>query len=243
MRALLSAVGTRGDVQPAVALALELRKRGHGVRMCISPNFVDWAKSLGLDARPGVRSTGLALSLPPNLLQVTDNFMVEGQVLPPNQSAPVGPVVMVNPAFFRTLGVPILSGDEWDSTMSVEGHTAADGEDMQAFMNSLSPGYFQTMQIPLLEGREFLRQEAGRLGLCVRGGVGHHEEVVEEHGRRLRRRVGRKRDCGGVMPSFRHARLHVNEASGAWRAPLRARCDAAGARQGPRRTARQVSRS
>jgi vancomycin aglycone glucosyltransferase len=52
MRALLAGVGTRGDVQPAVALALELRKRGHAVRMCISPNFVEWAKSLGLDALP-----------------------------------------------------------------------------------------------------------------------------------------------------------------------------------------------
>ena len=52
MRVLLAAVGTRGDVQPAVALALELRKRAHAVRMCISPNFVDWAKSLGLEALP-----------------------------------------------------------------------------------------------------------------------------------------------------------------------------------------------
>jgi vancomycin aglycone glucosyltransferase len=52
MRALLAAVGTRGDVQPALALALELRKLGHAVRMCISPNFVDWAKSLGLEALP-----------------------------------------------------------------------------------------------------------------------------------------------------------------------------------------------
>jgi predicted permease len=51
--------------------------------------------------------------------------------------------------------VPILSGDEWDSSTSVEGHRAADGEDMQAFMNALSPGYFQTMQIPILEGRDF----------------------------------------------------------------------------------------
>ena len=52
MRALLAAVGTRGDVQPALALALELRKLGHAVRLCISPNFVDWAKSLGLSAVP-----------------------------------------------------------------------------------------------------------------------------------------------------------------------------------------------
>src|SRR5262245_63327559 len=52
MRVLLAAVGTRGDVQPAIALALELRKLGHAVRLCISPNFVDWAKSLGLEAVP-----------------------------------------------------------------------------------------------------------------------------------------------------------------------------------------------
>src|SRR5262245_43514878 len=52
MRALLAAVGTRGDVQPALALALELRKLGHAVRLCISPNFVEWAKSLGLEALP-----------------------------------------------------------------------------------------------------------------------------------------------------------------------------------------------
>ena len=51
--------------------------------------------------------------------------------------------------------VSILSGDEWDSSMSVEGHHPVDGEDMQAFMNALSPGYFKTMRIPLLEGRDF----------------------------------------------------------------------------------------
>src|SRR6185369_3722985 len=51
--------------------------------------------------------------------------------------------------------VPILSGDEWDNSMSVEGHTAKDGEDMQAFMNALSPDYFRTMKIPVLEGRDF----------------------------------------------------------------------------------------
>ncbi|MBA2302101.1 MAG: ABC transporter permease [Acidobacteria bacterium] len=56
--------------------------------------------------------------------------------------------------------VPILAGNEWDSSVGVEGHQAKDGEDMQAFMNALSPGYFQTMNIPLLEGRDFKPSDA-----------------------------------------------------------------------------------
>lgn len=54
---------------------------------------------------------------------------------------------------------PLLSGDEWDSTTSVEGHQAKDGEDLQAFMNAISPGYFETMGIPMLAGRDFDRRD------------------------------------------------------------------------------------
>ncbi len=56
--------------------------------------------------------------------------------------------------------VPILAGDEWDSSMAVEGHTPRDGEDMQAYMNALSPRYFQTMKIPMIEGRDFTALDA-----------------------------------------------------------------------------------
>lgn len=58
-----------------------------------------------------------------------------------------------------TADVPLLHGWEWDNTTQVEGYKAADGEDMQAYMNRLSPGYLNTMGIPLLEGRDFDRRD------------------------------------------------------------------------------------
>ncbi|WP_434044241.1 MULTISPECIES: glycosyltransferase [Sorangium] len=52
MRVLLTGVGTRGDVQPVVALAAEMRRRGHDVRLCVPPNFIDWVSGLGFTATP-----------------------------------------------------------------------------------------------------------------------------------------------------------------------------------------------
>ena len=52
MRALLSAVGTRGDVQPIVALALKVRELGHEVRLCVPPNFLQWVGGFGFEAVP-----------------------------------------------------------------------------------------------------------------------------------------------------------------------------------------------
>ncbi len=52
MRALLSSVGTRGDVQPIVALALRLRERGHQARLCVPPNLVAWVQGFGFEALP-----------------------------------------------------------------------------------------------------------------------------------------------------------------------------------------------
>jgi UDP:flavonoid glycosyltransferase YjiC (YdhE family) len=48
MRVLLSTIGSRGDVQPLVALASELRALGQEVRLCVPPDFRDWIESLGI---------------------------------------------------------------------------------------------------------------------------------------------------------------------------------------------------
>ncbi len=63
MRVLLSTIGSRGDVQPLVALALQLKALGQEVRLCVPPDFRDWIEGLGMPVTPigpEVRSTGKA---------------------------------------------------------------------------------------------------------------------------------------------------------------------------------------
>jgi vancomycin aglycone glucosyltransferase len=51
MRILLASHGTRGDVQPIVALGVAMRERGHVVGLVVPANFVAWARGFGLDAQ------------------------------------------------------------------------------------------------------------------------------------------------------------------------------------------------
>lgn len=57
----------------------------------------------------------------------------------------------------------ILQGDEWDSTVTVEGYQAKQGEDMNPHFNAVTPGYFAALGIPLLAGRDFTTQDTGTL--------------------------------------------------------------------------------
>lgn len=52
MRAVLSTFGSTGDVQPLLALAVELRRHGHHPILALSPNFAGRAQSLGLEFVP-----------------------------------------------------------------------------------------------------------------------------------------------------------------------------------------------
>jgi putative ABC transport system permease protein len=67
-----------------------------------------------LESEPAIRSVGSSTSLPPDLNTMTDSFVAEGQQIPPNQSPPVAPLVVVDENYFKTLGVPLVAGRFFD---------------------------------------------------------------------------------------------------------------------------------
>ena len=52
VRFAFALLGSRGDVQPALAVALELRGRGHEVEVAVAPNLVEFVARLGVPAVP-----------------------------------------------------------------------------------------------------------------------------------------------------------------------------------------------
>jgi vancomycin aglycone glucosyltransferase len=83
MRTLLSTIGSRGDVQPLVALGLQLKELGQEVHLCVPPDFREYIEGLGMTVTPigpELRSTGKTspVATPPAPEQIRQ--MVEGTV-------------------------------------------------------------------------------------------------------------------------------------------------------------------
>jgi predicted permease len=98
------------------------------------------------------------------------------------------------PAFYKTVvdrlraqpgvtavafaSVGLLEGNEWDSTVTVEGHQTKPGEQANPYCNSISPGYFKTMGSPILRGREFDARDEGSAEERPNGGDGRGYRAV-----------------------------------------------------------------
>jgi len=64
-----------------------------------------------VQTQSGIESAGVGMSLPPNLLTVTDYFTVEGQPAVSERSMlGLADLVFASPGYFRALGVPLLKG-------------------------------------------------------------------------------------------------------------------------------------
>ena len=69
-------------------------------------------------------------------------------------------------ASMATIG--IMAGNEWQSTVSVEGYQAREGENMNPEVNSIGPDFFRTLGVQVVLGREFDdRDRAGAAQVAV----------------------------------------------------------------------------
>jgi vancomycin aglycone glucosyltransferase len=85
MRVLLSTIGSRGDVEPLVALAIQLKELNQAVRLCAPPDFRDLVEGFGISfvpIGPEVRGAGRATGrgAPPTITPEQRRQLVEAMV-------------------------------------------------------------------------------------------------------------------------------------------------------------------
>jgi len=70
---------------------------------------------------PGVSAAGITMSLPPNLLLITNPFMVEGQSFDRHLQQQLAEEMAVSPDYFRAMGIPLIKGRFFSPSEKVEG--------------------------------------------------------------------------------------------------------------------------
>ena len=70
---------------------------------------------------PGVKVAGITMSLPPNLLEITNPFTVEGQGYDRHRQLQLAEEMTVSPDYFRALGIPLMKGRFFSPSDRVEG--------------------------------------------------------------------------------------------------------------------------
>lgn len=63
---------------------------------------------------PAVEAASVAITIPPDRLDFTDDYQIEGKPLPPGEQNQAVPVPVVSSDYFKTLGVPVLRGRGFD---------------------------------------------------------------------------------------------------------------------------------
>jgi putative ABC transport system permease protein len=78
-----------------------------------------------INTLPGVESASLTLSLPPHLLVLTNPFTVEGQPYDRSRPLQLAEEMTISSGHFRTLGVPLLAGRDFQDADRTSGRQEA----------------------------------------------------------------------------------------------------------------------
>lgn len=141
MRALLSTIGSRGDVQPLVALALKLREQGDQVRVCAPPDFGKWVTGFGIPFVP-----------------IGPEWRRSGMTNPPaGRSAPSAAQIRQFAAAavavqFETLAAAMQGCDVVVASTAIQiaAHSAAETQGIPYVFGTLSPAVFPSLHHPPL---------------------------------------------------------------------------------------------
>jgi predicted permease len=58
--------------------------------------------------------------------------------------------------------MPVMEGDEWDQSVTVDSFQAKPNEGLDPHMNFISTGYFKSLDVPILQGRDFRPSDQGK---------------------------------------------------------------------------------
>lgn len=82
------------------------------------PNIANFWQQflLRVERIPGVKAAGITMSLPPNLLSISNPFTVEGQPYDRSRPLQLAEEMTISPNYFRALGVPLVRGRVFTDT-------------------------------------------------------------------------------------------------------------------------------
>jgi putative ABC transport system permease protein len=80
-------------------------------KVAIHRELLDRVRSL-----PGVQSAATSSDVPPQNVSDVDGFEVAGQPVPPDQNRPLAERIILSTDYFRAMGIPLLSGRDFERT-------------------------------------------------------------------------------------------------------------------------------